>query len=87
MVRQPENQKKKHAKASFVGYRNEGPSVQGTVGETDDTSSLQMLAFIRTRLSILYFPIVLKFQILLLLMKLIYESLHFMSCSISFTGF
>lgn len=43
MVRQPENQKKKKnmqrpEMASFIGYRNKGPSGQGTVGERDDTS-------------------------------------------------
>lgn len=47
MVRQAENRNNVQGPemTSFIGYRNKGPSVAGTVGERDDAYVYVTLAF------------------------------------------
>lgn len=61
---------------SFIGYRNEWPSVEGTVGERDDAYLFSFDVRLLLEQDCVYFPI-LKFQILLLLMKHMYLILAF----------
>lgn len=79
MVRQAENGNNVQGPemTSFIGYRNKGPSVAGTVGERDDAYVFPLDVSLLLGQDWVYFPIVLKFQILLLLMKHIYWILAF----------
>lgn len=79
MVRQAENGKNVQGleMTSFIEYRKKEPSVEGTMGQRDDAYVFSLDVCLLLAQDWVYFPIVLKFQSLLLLMKHIYWILAF----------